>query len=142
MTKTIRIINALSVDRVDQPGTGLFNFKVIGGDDMEVNDGSHSFDELYQHRYKIFIALCRILSSDDDFKTCEVWKSKQHADGTMHEGYFLMGIYKDAGRQISYHLPIEYWNEIPLAQELERAPEWDGHTPADVIKRLSVFDGL
>lgn len=47
-----------------------------------------------------------------------------------------MGINKDKGEQITYHLPIKYWEECSFAPILEKAPEWDGHTPADVLNRL------
>ena len=112
---------------------------------MQVSDGYHTMDELYDHRIELFIALCRILSGYDDFQfTCQVWKSKRHADGELCFGtgtQFVMGIYKENGRQMSYHLPIERWNDVPLAQELEKAPIWDGHTSDDVIKRLRAFTG-
>jgi hypothetical protein len=64
-----------------------------------------------------------------------VWKSKLHADGTMFDGWFIAGIGKAMGEQITYHLPLKYWDECE-GKELEHAPEWDGHTPAEVLERL------
>ena len=62
------------------------------------------------------------------------WKSKKHADGSMFEGWFVAGIMLPHG-QVTYHLPLRWWDDFD-ARELERAPEWDGHTSDDVISRL------
>jgi hypothetical protein len=35
------------------------------------------------------------------------------------------------GVQITYHLPEYKWTQTEFAETLERAPEWDCHTPAD-----------
>lgn len=42
----------------------------------------------------------------------------------------------EAGTQITYHLPIDRWEECSFAETLDKAPKWDGHTSADVITRL------
>lgn len=103
----------------------------VGGIDRSPSDGYHTFDELYDHRIALFIALCRSMNSDS-----EVWRSKLHADGSGYENWFIMGIGKEKGRQISYHLPMIEWGATTFAETLDRAPEWDGHTPNDVINRL------
>jgi hypothetical protein len=92
-------------------------------------DGRHTFDELYDHRFTLYIALCRLLTGD-------VWRSKLQSDGTMPEGWFIMGISKEPGQQITYHLPLSRWEETHFAETLERAPEWDQHTSDDVLLRL------
>lgn len=102
-----------------------------------ISDGYHTFGELYDHRIALFIALARkyrdlMLEERAD---PEVWKSKKHHDGSSWDGWFIMGIGKERGKQISYHLPISDWGRIEC-EELEAAPEWDGHTPADVVERL------
>ena len=49
-----------------------------------------------------------------------------------------MGIFKEKGKQITYHLPEKYWEEVSdFASVLEKAPEFDGHTPEDVLERLN-----
>ena len=48
----------------------------------------------------------------------------------------MMGIDKKPGKQITYHLPIAYWDETEFAETLDLAPEWDGHTSDDVLERL------
>lgn len=109
----------------------------------KVSDGYHTFDELYEHRIILFIALCRLLSrqekaigyvqSGDGF----VWRSKLHTDGSSWKGWFIMGINKVEGEQITYHLPIGKWEETKFADTLDKAPVFDDHTPEDVLKRLA-----
>ena len=118
----------------------------ITGKDIQISDGYHTFDELYEHRIVLFIALCKELNKNiiiDDTKSIttkiKVWKSKLHSDGTTFEGWFVMGIGKEKGKQITYHLPIEKWEDTEFAETLENAPEWDGHTPEDVLNRISKF---
>lgn len=63
------------------------------------------------------------------------WKSKLHADGTMYEGMFIVGIETPDG-QATYHYDVEpYWN-LFRCKEVDRAPEWDGHTPGQAIERI------
>jgi len=98
-------------------------------------DGYHTFDELYDHRITIFIALCRML----DVTAYEIWRSKRHSDGEICFGtgtQFVLGMGKEKGEQITYHIPVERWDETDFAETLEKAPEWDGHTSDDVIERL------
>lgn len=101
--------------------------ELADGEKQKVSDGYHTFEELYDHRCAIFVALCNNHPAG--------WKSKLHSDGTMFDGWFIAGLWVANGVQITYHLPVKLWTYI-LAQEFEKAPEWDGHTPADVITRL------
>lgn len=100
--------------------------KIIRTDD--VSDGYHTFGELYAHRIALFIALAR--------RTIYAWRSKAHSDGSIWDGWFILGIYKDAGKQITYHLPMSEWDKCDFAETLEKAPEWDRHTSNDVLERL------
>lgn len=101
--------------------------KLYGGD---CNcDSYHTFGELYDQRSEVYIALCRIHDK-------EIWRSHTHSDGTCYQGWFIMGIGKEKGSQISFHLAEKYWDETTFAETLEQAPEWDKHTSADVILRL------
>lgn len=111
-------------------------------------DGYHTFDELYDHRVTLFIALCRTLFYDSEmaygggesrpifYRNGNIWRSKLHKDGSMFDGQFIMGIRTNAGHQITYHLPLDRWAETSFAYTLDRAPKWDGHSSNDVIKRL------
>lgn len=103
-----------------------------------VSDGFHTFGELYDHRITLFIQLCKSVN-DNTGSYDQVWRSKLHSDGSAWEGWFILGINKEAGEQITYHLPESEWVNCDFAQTLDKAPEWDGHTSADVLERLRKF---
>lgn len=97
-----------------------------------ISDGYHTFDELYDHRIALYVAL---IKSNPGLS----WKSKVHADGKGFGGWFIVGMELPGIGQISYHLPNGYWDDVP-AKVLEKGLGWDGHTPKDVVKRLLQFD--
>lgn len=97
----------------------------------ELSDGYHTFDELYAHRIELWIQLCAAKRH-----TLPVWRSLAHSDGSEINGWFVLGMQEDEGTQMTYHLPISRWDDCTFANDLERAPEYDGHTSADVLKRL------
>jgi hypothetical protein len=99
-------------------------------DTNKISDGYHTFGELYDHRIVNFILVCR------REQKVQVWRSKAHSDGSSWGGWFILGIGKDVGHQITYHLPESYWEQTGFAETLDKAPEWDGHTSADVLERL------
>ncbi len=103
------------------------------GEDLEVSDGYHTMEELYDHRITLYICLCEALVQAGHNG---IWRSKLHSDGSSFDGWFILGIGKNEGTQITYHLPIERWEEAGSAETLEKAPQWDGHTSGDVLKRL------
>ena|SRR5688500_310911 len=87
-------------------------------------DGYHTFDELYDHRITLLIAVCRQLISDDHIAVWKrsVWRSKLHADGSSYDGWFILGIGMSKGYQISYHLPNSKWEATNFVETLERGP--------------------
>lgn len=96
--------------------------------DGETSDGYHTFNELYHHRAVLFSVIVATFGE-------RAWKSKLHADGTMYEGMFIVGIETPDG-QATYHYDVEpYWN-LFRCKEVDRAPEWDGHTPGQAIERI------
>lgn len=97
-------------------------------DVSKISDGYHTFNELYEHRHTLFALAC---------KNYNGWKSKLHSDGTMFEGWFIAGIDTPNG-QAAYHLPMAWWDRYDC-KELERAPEWDGHTPEQARQRLETL---
>lgn len=103
-------------------------------DANKISDGYHTFGELYEHRIVLFIALCRTL---DGTLPYEIWRSENHSDGTTMDGWFVLGINKDAGKQMTYHLPMSKWEDTAFASTLSKAPEFDNHTSGDVLERLS-----
>lgn len=103
-------------------------------DSGKISDGFHTFDELYNHRNTLYIALCRVL---DGYTSYYVWRSKKHSDKTSAgKGWFILGINSSLGEQITYHLPISKWKETKFAVTHPFAINWDGHTSKDVLKRV------
>jgi len=97
-------------------------------------DGYHTFRELYEHRINLYITLCKSICHSH-----YIWKSLKHDDGTMYDGWFLLGINTEPGKQISYHCPIEEWENVYFAESLDSAPKFDGHTSNDVLERLTLL---
>lgn len=97
----------------------------------DTSDGYHTFNELYRHRAILFSVICN--------ERPEVaWKSKRHHDGTMYDGMFIVGIDTPEG-QATYHYDIDpYWDMFRV-KELELAPEWDGHTSCEAIRRIGTL---
>lgn len=97
----------------------------------DVSDGYHTFDELYQHRMALTAALCRATIP------AWSWRSKQHhPDGDpMFEGFFIVGIELPTG-VVTYHYKLKHWDVFNDVREIEHAPKWDGHTPAECVTRL------
>jgi len=69
----------------------------------KISDGYHTFDELYEHRVRLYLALCK---HGPKF----VWKSRKHSDGTSYPGWFLLGMNTVPGLQMTYHIPDKYWD--------------------------------
>lgn len=102
--------------------------------DGETSDGYHTFNELYHHRAVLFAF---IAAHHPELS----WKSKRHHDGSMYDGMFIVGINTPDG-QATYHYDIDpYWDYFSC-KELDIAPEWDGHTPAQAIERINHFREL
>lgn len=97
-----------------------------------VSDGYHTMDELYDHRRE----LSRVMLEMADNHGMQVWKAKKHFDGTMFDGYFVVGMMLNH-QQISYHYDLKYWDSFHIP-EYEICPvEYDGHSSNDVLERLA-----
>lgn len=139
----------------------LVPIEVNGPEEMQVSDGYHTMDELYDHRITLFIAFCKwfniidrafpkvkiepllvknhktgMIENKAEIVRNPVWRSKLHSDGSEFECWFILGIGKEPGKQITYHLPISKWDETEFAETLENSPEWDGHSSVEVMERL------
>lgn len=105
------------------------NRLILPCDAGEVSDGYHTFNELYDHRCTLFLALLTLVNG---------WYSKKHHDGSELPGWFIAGVELEEDTQITYHLPNKY---LRIASERlycqEFAPEWDGHSSNDVLIRLA-----
>ena len=96
-------------------------------DTNKISDGSHTFGELYDHRAKLFSVICNLHREIS-------WKSRLHDDGTMYEGYFIVGIETREG-QATYHYGLELWDFFDV-KELPMAPKYDGHNSEQAIERI------
>lgn len=116
----IKILGAEVIDRGESLG--------------EMSDGYHTYNELYHHRAILFSVVCGMYPN-----LC--WKSKQHHDGKMYDGMFIVGIETPQGTA-TYHYDVEpYWSLFDV-KVLDKAPEWDGHTPDEAIKRIQSLTWL
>lgn len=89
-----------------------------------VSDGYHTMQELYDHRCLLWICLC--LRSPD-----YCYLKLDH-----YEGWFLLGMYKHYGIQISYHCPNKYLDLVKNKIKVDNNVTWDEHKPNDVLIRL------
>lgn len=98
----------------------------------DTSDGYHTFNELYHHRAVLFSVICNARPNT-------AWKAKKHYDGTMYDRMFIVGIQTPEG-QATYHYDVDpYWDMFRV-KELDVAPEWDGHSPAQAIARIGTID--
>jgi hypothetical protein len=106
--------------------------------DGNTSDGYHTFNELYDFRLLYNAAFFNQLMSTD----IPVAKSKLHADGTepFGGGWFIVHAHLPTG-DITNHYELKDWDLFHIT-EIDRAPEWDGHTPQDVAKRLREYLSL
>lgn len=102
---------------------------ILPEDSGSISDGYHTFDELYDHRMHLFAVIC---NQNKELS----WKSKLHHDNTMYDDYFIVGITTPQGNY-TYHYHIDHWDMFNV-KELDKAPEWDGHKPSDIIRLHSI----
>lgn len=103
--------------------------KFLKADTNKISDGYHTFEQLYEHRIELWILVCKSRKE-------LAWKTRIYSDGSEWKGWFVLGLNWKHGKQITYHLPMKYWGRLKSIQHLNRAPNFDGHTPNDVIFRL------
>jgi hypothetical protein len=111
--------------------------KILKADTNKISDGYHTYRELYNHKIYLFILLMKYASK----LNIPVWYSDTHSDGSQWQGWLIAGIGKEKGKQITYHLNSDCLYEFVagherFAEKLTKAPEWDGHTPGQVVERL------
>ena len=110
--------------------TAIDNYKTVTGASVgELSDGYHTFNELYDHRM--------VLTALAFMNLPYAWKSKIHDDGSMYDNMFVVGAPTPDG-MITYHYDLEYWNLFKIPQ-IPHAPRFDGHTPKDVVTRLTNY---
>lgn len=95
----------------------------------DITDGFHTFNELYDHRAKLFATIV-----NNGTWNRLAWKSKQHEDGSMFDGMFIVGINTPTG-QASYHYDMKYW-DVFNCEEIDHAPHYDGYSDEDSVARI------
>lgn len=105
----------------------------------ETSDGYHTFNELYEFRRLYNALLFNEWAKQGKY---DIHKSERHSDGQECFGgnWFIVVAQLPTG-QISNHYEIEYWN-LFQCEIRERGAEWDGHTPKDVLIRLSAIQEI
>lgn len=108
------------------------------------SDGYHTFDELYEFRMLYNASLFNLMAyMADEYgpsaNNPRPVKSKRHSDGEpcFGGGWFVVVVELATG-QISNHYEMKDWYLFQI-DEVEKAPQWDGHTPQDVAKRLRKY---
>jgi len=99
-----------------------------------ISDGYHTFSELYEFRKVLNALLFNEWARQGKYDVHKSWK---HSDGEpcFGGGWFIVVAAPPSG-QISFHYEDKDWGmfECPIK---EKANEYDGHTPQDVLERLS-----
>lgn len=97
-----------------------------------LSDGCHTYNELYEHRCRLFMELCR--QSPNDVYCVEKLKDDE---------WFLLVMIDTLAKknkQLSYHLPAIHYEECLEFSDLLAQEVWekmyDGHTSEDVLERL------
>jgi hypothetical protein len=95
----------------------------------DVSDGHHTFGELYDFRNLLFVIILQThpLAS---------WRAAKNADGSLWDGWFVAGINRAPGEQITFHLPLRLWHSLDMIETHDVNPYFDGHTSSDVLDRL------
>ncbi len=125
---------------ITKDGESIYELKSTR-DCFDASDGYHTFTELYEFRKLYNAAFFNELAYHyDEFGgSVHPVKSKRHSDGEecFGGGWFVVVVELKTG-QISNHYELEDWDLFQI-DEVEKAPEWDGHTPQDVAKRLESY---
>lgn len=111
----------------------------------EINDGYHTFKELYDFRRVYNAALfnewSNILTGFDENNVgtplYDVHKSLRHYDGELcfGGGWFVVVAMLPTG-QITNHYKVEHWDEFKIPEVYKAKYEFDGHTSEMVLTRL------
>lgn len=131
---------------------------VDGFDENSLNDGYHSFDELYEFRKMYNAALFNEWAKnyDGDYSGLNksnfpnyskigchynVHKSKLHNDGNIpfnNPKWFIVSAMLPSGL-ISNHYKMKDWDLFKVPEVPKALFEFDGHTGKDVLERLKAL---
>jgi len=127
-SKFIDIVNEI----IEWGKQNVSNFK-----ETELSDGYHTFGELYDFRKHYNAALFNEWANNAG-KKFDVHKSLKHYDGEecFGGGWFIVVAILPTG-QISNHYELSDWDLFKIPETDKAKYEFDGHTPLDVLQRLS-----
>lgn len=103
-------------------------------DREEISDGYHTFKELYRYRmlYNAHAAL------GWQAVGIPVVRSRRHHDGEpCFDGEYFIVVATLPTGQVSNHYKLKHWDVFDGILQAARAPEWDGHTPAEAADRIA-----
>lgn len=110
----------------------------INGD---TSDGYHTFNELYQYRMLYNAALINLIYLYK-FDNIRCYKSCRHSDNKLcFDGRWFIVVMETPFGQISNHYENKYWS-LFNCEELDKALEWDGHTPKQAAQRLELLSNF
>ncbi len=113
-------------------------------DTGKISDGYHTLKELYDHRVELFITMCRFICKYPQAGH-EVFRVVPPVELDVNDqdyipGWFLMGINREQGKQITYHLPMDRWEDTSFATNVGvNDYDWDTHSSGDVLQRLRLL---
>ena len=111
-----------------------YEFEKNSGMGSHLKDDFHSMSELYFHRMVLFATICGLAKKQGH----AVWRSKLHADGTMFDDFFIVGVTTPLD-DYSYHYQLKYWDYFSMAEEIPNAPIWNGQKADDLHMLISLF---
>lgn len=141
-TKIIIPLNEYGITSIPNPADPhniVFGLEASG----KVSDGYHTFDELYHYRMLYNAGMANALYDleyHDRGQDIKIVKSWRHSDGELcfgKDNYFVVVMQLPTG-QVSNHYHGEHWDLFKVP-EVERAPEYDGHTPQEAAERLEKY---
>lgn len=111
--------------------------KLTGDEKRAISDGYHTFEELYEFRMLYNAALFNEWAAQGKYK---VHKSVRHHDGEkcFGGGWFIVVAELPTG-MISNHYKLENWAFFDVPEVDKSFIPFDGHTPRDVVERLTLF---
>ena len=107
--------------------------------DLQSNprDECHTMAELYHYRMLYNALALYGLSSQARSGALNCGRSRRHHDGELcfNGEYFIVWVELLTG-MVTNHYKIEDEKYFLFLEGYEKAPEWDGHTPAEAAKRM------
>ena len=98
----------------------------------DITDGAHTFNDLYHEIMKLTSKLFNLFPE-------YAWKTFIHSDGSIWDGYFIVGVSIPEVGDYTYHYQTEFWDEFKVRM-IDKAPEYDGHTTLDVDRLDKLID--